>query len=310
MASENLKIACIGECMIELAPTDKGEYRRNFAGDTFNTAVYFKRQFGERLQVSYISALGCDSLSSAMLEKMQQEGLETDLIRCIEGKNPGLYLIENDPQGERFFSYWRNNSAARSMFKGLTADDIYQMLAPFDVIYLSGISLAILDDEQRKCLLLALSKLKGQCLIAFDPNFRQALWNDREQCINVFKQMGAISSIILSTFDDDLEIWGNSSIDAAARRWLSWGDVELVVKNGAWGCSIFKGKNQCDIAPPMKIAAVDTTGAGDSFSAGYVGAKLMGASVKEAALLGHQVAAQVIQYPGGVIAPENWQVIT
>ena len=37
------RILCIGECMVELAPTDDGTYRQGFAGDTFNMAWYLRR---------------------------------------------------------------------------------------------------------------------------------------------------------------------------------------------------------------------------------------------------------------------------
>lgn len=309
MSSPSLKIACIGECMVEFAPSKTGTYIKSFAGDTFNTAVYLKRQFGAQLNVSYVSALGCDSLSNEMLMKMQQEGVETDMVRRFDGGKPGLYLIENDDDGERAFTYWRDTSAARSMFKNFSAHDIYQKLNSYDLIYLSGITLAILDHGQLSILLNALEKLQDKCAIAFDPNYRSALWEDKVQCIEVFKRIAALSDTLLSTFDDDLSLFGFSNLDTAAQRWLSWGSKVVVMKNGAWGCSIYTGDSQEDIAPPAKIKAVDTTGAGDSFCAGFLGARLLGANVVESAELGHKVAGRVIQFAGGVIDQEHWQCV-
>jgi len=295
--------------MIEFAPDKTAAYHKSFAGDTFNTAVYFKRQFGTQLEVSYVSALGDDSLSDAILEKMQQEGVATQLVERIKGAKPGLYLIENDDSGDRTFSYWRDTSAARTMFKGMDVADVVKKLAPFDLVYLSGISLGILDREQREIVFAALEKLSGQCLIAFDPNYRAALWQDKVECIEVFKKMAMLSDILLSTFDDDLALFGFSDVDRAAQRWLNWGSTEVIMKNGALGCSIYTVQQQVDVATPVKIEAVDTTGAGDSFCAGFLGAKLLGASLINAAILGHKVAGQVIQYPGGVIAAKQWQSI-
>jgi len=309
MSSSSLKIACIGECMVEFAPSKTQTYKKSFAGDTFNTAVYLKRQFETQLDVSYVSALGCDSLSNDILLKMQLEGIETCMVRRLDGGKPGLYLIENDDNGEREFTYWRDASAARSMFKNFSTNDIYQKLYSYDLIYLSGITLAILDHGQRSILLNALEKLQNKCTIAFDPNYRPALWDDKVQCIEVFKRMAGLSNTLLSTYDDDLSLFGFSDLDTAAQRWLSWGSRVVVMKNGAWGCSVYTADSQVDIAPPAKIKAVDTTGAGDSFCAGFLGAKLLGASVIDAATFGHKVAGQVIQFSGGVIALEHWQSI-
>ena len=50
---------------------------------------------------------------------------------------------------------------------------------------------------------------------------------------------------------------------------------------------------------------IDTTAAGDSFSAGYLAARLQGADVTDAARAGHRLAAAVIQYPVAIIPPSH-----
>ena len=50
---------------------------------------------------------------------------------------------------------------------------------------------------------------------------------------------------------------------------------------------------------------IDTTAAGNSFSAGYLAARLQGADVTDAARAGHRLAAAVIQYPGAIIPPSH-----
>ncbi len=309
MTIEIHKIACIGECMLELSPAGENLLHQDFAGDTYNTAVYFKRQFGEDVDVSYITALGNDGLSTGMIKQFQAEGIETRSVRIIPNGQPGLYLIENDEKGDRSFQYWRSTSAARSLFKGMDSQDIYNLLQSFDLIYLSGITLAILNEEQRTPLLGALGKLKDKALIAFDPNFRPALWPNIEECRQAFKQIANVSSIVLSTFDDDQAIWGEQEISSAAQRWRKWGVPQVVIKNGEEGCSIFTEHEAIQVPPPKKIAPLDTTGAGDSFCAGYLGAILKGTNLNQAAFLGHQIAAQIIQHPGGVISPSVWSPV-
>ncbi len=303
------KVACIGECMIELAPAGSGKLQQGFAGDTFNTAVYLKRQFGGDMEISYITALGGDGLSKAMISRFEDEGIKTDLVRILPDGQPGLYLIENDENGDRSFQYWRSTAAAKSMFKGMDKQDLIDLLQPFDLIYLSGITLAILDDEQRTSLFEALGSLKDKKIVGFDPNFRAALWPDLGECAGVFERMAQASSVVLSTFDDDQAIWNETETNSAAKRWRDWGVAEVIIKNGEEGCSIFTDQKNIHVPPPEKIAPVDTTGAGDSFCAGYLGAKLKGASPRQAAFLAHQVAAQVIQSPGGVISNDAWSSV-
>ena len=58
------RVACIGECMIELKQAGGGLYSRGYGGDTLNTAVYLARL---GTSVDYITALGDDPLSSEMI---------------------------------------------------------------------------------------------------------------------------------------------------------------------------------------------------------------------------------------------------
>ncbi|MCV5887436.1 PfkB family carbohydrate kinase, partial [Escherichia coli] len=86
-------------------------------------------------------------------------------------------LIQLDDQGERTFLYWRNQSAARYLLQHPNFGMVKQALNQVDAVFLSGISLAILPEEDRISLLNLLVELKTQGVeIAFDSNFRPALW--------------------------------------------------------------------------------------------------------------------------------------
>src|SRR3990170_8184357 len=103
------KIACIGECMIELKQAQGGHdglYSRGYGGDTLNTSVYLARLGAV---VDYITALGDDSLSDEMIAGWTAEGVGTERVLRLPGKLPGIYLIETDASGERRFFHWREN---------------------------------------------------------------------------------------------------------------------------------------------------------------------------------------------------------
>ena len=149
-----MKVACIGECMVELTlPREKGgETRVGFAGDTFNAAVYLKRSAPARSAVAYVTAVGTDALSDGMVAAFAAEGSTPSLVERRADRAPGLYAISVDAKGERSFTYWRESSAARTLFlppAHVTPD----RLAGFDLVYLSGITVAILTSEGRAALL-------------------------------------------------------------------------------------------------------------------------------------------------------------
>jgi 2-dehydro-3-deoxygluconokinase len=297
-------VACLGECMVELAPASDGLYRQGFAGDTYNTAYYLKQLLGDQSQVSFVTALGDDKISQRMLEQFQANGLDTQLISRLAKRSPGLYLVENDASGERFFQYWRQQSAARAMLDGSTGEALLEALAHYDVLYLSGISLAILPPDARQRLMDMLQR--SQARIVFDPNYRPALWSSATEASEAMAQIAACKATVLTTLDDERLLHDLDDADQVIEHWHKLGATEVLVKLGSEGCLISNGRLQ--VPAEQGIRPLDTTGAGDSFNAGYLAGRLSGLAPEPSARLAHQLAAQVIQYrgailPGGAVLP-------
>jgi len=300
-------IAVIGECMIELSRKNK-ELNQGFGGDTLNTAVYIARQVDEQqLNVEYVTALGTDSFSTEMIEAWQQEKVGTSLIQRMENKLPGLYVIETDAQGERTFLYWRNDAAARYWLESCKADEICQQLAHFDYLYLSGISLAILSPQSREKLmaLLATCRQNGGKVI-FDNNYRPRLWPSVEVTQAAYQLMLSCTDIAFLTLDDESLLWGEADVDQVIARTRAAGVSEVVIKRGADSCLVSLPRQPPVDVPAVQLPAssvVDTTAAGDSFSAGYLAVRLTGGSAEAAARRGHVIASTVIQHRGAIIPP-------
>ncbi|MDH5410896.1 MAG: sugar kinase, partial [Alphaproteobacteria bacterium] len=179
------RIACIGECMIELfedAASGSGTMRRTWGGDTLNSAVYLARELaGTDAKVHYVTVLGDDPYSTEMLAGWAAEGIDTDLTERLPGALPGLYMIRVDERGERDFLYWRDRAAARQLFITGEAERTLAELAGFDWLYFSGITLAILSIEGRAKLMTLCQAVRGRGgQVVFDSNFRPGLWPDRE----------------------------------------------------------------------------------------------------------------------------------
>jgi len=302
------KIAIIGECMIELS--EKGEnIKRGFGGDTLNTAVYLARQVTEaQLSVDYVTALGIDSFSEQMIAAWQQEKVNTRLIQRLENKMPGLYVIETDDKGERTFWYWRSDAAARYWLDGPQAAAIVDELTHYDYLYLSGISLAILPAESREKLMTLLDRCRangGQ--VIFDNNYRPRLWADKASAQQAYSAMLQRTDIAFLTLDDENLLWGDHPVSAVIERTREAGASEIVIKRGAESCLVALGDDALIDVPALRLdpaRVVDTTAAGDSFSAGYLSQRLTGGSAEASAERGHLTASTVIQHRGAIIPME------
>ncbi|XBS69673.1 sugar kinase [Acerihabitans sp. KWT182] len=306
MTTQN--IAVIGECMIELS--QKGsDVKRGFGGDTLNTSVYLARLVKpETLGVHYVTALGTDSFSGEMLKSWGQEGVKTDLIQRMDDRLPGLYYIETDDAGERTFYYWRNEAAARYWLESGDSERICGELAGFDYLYLSGISIAILSAKSRERLLALLKACRANGgKVIFDNNYRPRLWQSKEETQAAYHDILSCTDIAFLTLDDEEMLWGKHSVEDVIKRTREWGVGEIVVKRGAGPCLVYTADGKSLEVPANKLPkekVVDTTAAGDSFSAGYLSVRLTGGDAAAAAKSGHLTAGTVIQYRGAIIPRE------
>ena len=291
------RVACIGECMIELKQAEHGLFSRGYGGDTLNTAVYLVRLGAG---TDYITALGDDSLSDEMIAGWVAEGIGTARVLRLPGKLPGLYMIQTDDRGERRFFHWRESAAARSLMDLPETDRILNSLASYEVVYLSAITLSLYGEKGRERLFTALRRARASgARLAFDTNFRARGWPDLEVARSVFRQAFEIADIVLASTEDLLPLYPGESNEALLAR-IPGGEVVLKLSEPSSILRIADVSHPIK-AEPVTAPVVDTTAAGDSFAAAYVAARLAGAGPLDAARAGHRLAGIVVCHPGAII---------
>lgn len=297
------RVAIIGECMVELKKNN-GSLEQGFGGDTLNTAVYFARLTQDQnVSTSYVTGLGQDSFSKEMLNSWQNESLNTDMVFISNNKLPGIYAIETAENGERSFFYWRNDSAAKYWLRDNEITELTQALCQHQMVYLSGISLAILPLDCRDKLfeILRICRNEG-VIIAFDNNYRPILWQSAQEAQQVYRQILSITDIAFLTFDDEQALYGDETEQQVIERTHNLGVQEIVIKRGGDACFVVSEMMFEAIEPQPVTNIIDTTAAGDSFSAGYLAKRILGGSPKQAAIAGHSLAGTVIQHRGALIS--------
>ncbi len=289
--------------MVELSSAGANDLMRlSFAGDVLNTLWYAQRSFvksGNQWSTGFLSAVGTDPMSEQMLAFLSAAHIDTSSVRRVAERRPGLYMIHLDG-AERSFSYWRDSSAARLL--AADAEFLNRQMEQADALYFSGITLAILTDADRTVLLEALVKAKaGGKLVAFDPNIRPALWTDKTKMRDAIMQAAGCSSLVLPSFDDEAEHFGDADLEATAQRYQSAGAPLVVVKNGPGEILVAEGKARMSLNTPPVDIPVDTTGAGDSFNGGYLADYLVHRDVQQAVRAAQKCSAQVICHYGALI---------
>jgi 2-dehydro-3-deoxygluconokinase len=305
--NKQIKLISIGECMLEVQANNFGSAVLAYGGDTFNTAVYLRRcSPTDALQVGYATGVGNDPLSDKLLNEWSAVGLDLKCTQKIEGKLPGMYLIETDDTGERRFHFWRENSAARYYFEAHTTP-LETMAKDIDCFYFSGISLAILSAVARERLFKLLQEQKNAGkTIVFDNNYRPKLWPDRTTTQKVFNQAFALSTIALITADDHKDVFGLASLEEAVSHAQQLNIQEIVIKRGSSQTLVHSHEQHGWTAVDTQVVSnvIDTTAAGDSFAAGYLSRRLLGQTAIASAAFGNLVASRVVQHRGAIIPIE------
>lgn len=292
----------IGECMVEFAPARDGLYRKGFAGDTFNTAWYARRLLPGDWRVCFASCIGTDAVSDDMAAFIAAQGIETAALRRVPDRTVGLYMISLD-DGERSFSYWRGQSAARLLAED--GDWLARVLAGRSVIYLSAISLAILPPKGRARLCEALRVARAQgALIAFDTNLRPSLWESRAAMRAGVMQAARVADLVLPSFDEEAALFGDATPAETVARYRAAGARSVIVKNRAEAITgVAPDCGEFSLAPVPVAKVVDSTAAGDSFAAAVLAGLAAGQDTPRSVRAAAELAARVITVPGALTCP-------
>ena len=291
-------VVSLGECMVELALNGASTALVNYAGDTFNTAVYLRR-LGRA--VAYGTALGGgDPFSAAILGRMDEEGLSRDLVVEAEHRLPGLYAISRGAAGERSFYYWRGEAPAREYYELVDRKKLRAAVMDAELVYLSAITLAVIGERGRAILIPLLREAtEAGVAVGFDSNYRARLWSDREIARAAIRAVAGTCRY-LSLSEDDVGVFGDADASVIAGEWAAKG-VEVVLRRHDMRVEVLTKDGAESFQPPPPVPAVDTTGAGDAFNAAYLAARLAGKPARAAVAAARRLAGVVVQHPGAII---------
>jgi fructokinase len=227
-------------------------------GAPANVAVAVER-LGQR--AAFLGQVGNDPFGYFLGDVLIAEGVETKGLRYTDRARTPLAFVSLAADGERSFMFYRNPSADMLM----TPDDVAYDVIEAGRIFHYG-SITLIDDPVRSATLAAVEHArKSGLMISYDPNLRLALWPN-EKAAKEGMRLGLEHAHIVKISEEELEfLTGNGS------AYTLWKDQmqAIIVTHGAKGATLYTqgGKTHC---PGFSVQSVDTTGAGDSFVAGFL----------------------------------------
>ncbi|MDW8060129.1 MAG: PfkB family carbohydrate kinase [Thermomicrobium sp.] len=264
-------VSC-GELLIDFVALRRGvrlteapAFRRAAGGAPANVAVGVAR-LGKR--AAFLGQVGDDDFGRYLAATLERSGVDVRGLRFSSAARTALAFVSLRADGERDFLFYRHPSADMLW----RPEDVDRSVAGSTRIFHFG-SISLIDEPARSATLAALAEASAHgALVSYDPNLRLALWPSaraaREGILRGWQE-----AELVKISEDELEFLTGSRDPAAARQ--LWHDRLrlLVVTRGANGCSYLTPETNGSV-PGFAVRVVDTTGAGDGFTAGLLVALL------------------------------------
>lgn len=268
------KVVTIGEPMgMFVAQTpgnlkDVASYDRFIAGAEVNVSVGVSR-LGHQIQ--YITNLGRDPFGEYIYDFLNQEEIDTSLIKFDSNYPTGFQLKSKGSKGDPEVVYFRKGSAAYHMEQNRLDEIDFKDV---DIFHVTGILMALNDRTFDLVKRLILKAKQQQTLITFDPNLRPTLWESKDLMIERINEIAKYADYFLPGIEEGHILTGNTEMEAIADYYLNMGIKGVIIKAGPKG-AYGKWRTSDEIQVLEKEGfhldeVVDTVGAGDGFAVGIV----------------------------------------
>jgi len=282
---KTIDILAIGEPLMEFAEVRRGEerlYLPGFGGDVSNTAVAAARQGAK---AAIFTALGDDAFGQDFLALWDREGIDRSSVLVREGGRTGVYFISYGAEGH-VFSYARAGSAASLVHEGELP---LKQIAAARVLHASGISQAISSDCADAVFAAIRHAKANGTVVSYDTNLRLRLWPlDRARA--VIHGAVALSDIALPGLDDARQLTGLDRPEEICAFYLGLGCRIVALTMGKAGTMVATPERR-EVIPARPVAAVDATGAGDTFDGAFLAEWLVHEDAFKAAAYANAAAA-------------------
>jgi ribokinase len=230
-------------------------------------------------KVGFIGKVGGDKEGNTLLEDFRKEGVDTGGIVCAKYGESGIVMGFVDREGQRAL-YIHSGVNDAIAFEEVNLEYVAQ--AKF--LHLSS----FVGEKSFLTQKRLLNTLPNNVKVSFDPGALYAQKGYRELASIIEK-----SYVMMPNAKELEQITGEADPQKGAAFLLAKGVKVVAVKLGERGCFVTDGEEQHAIEA-FRTGAVDTTGAGDAFCAGFLYGLLNSKSLLECARTGNFVASRKI----------------
>ena len=270
------KVISIGELLVEIMRDEVGvplNVSGRFLGPFPSGApgIFINAIAKLGIECSFIGTVGHDGFGELILNRFKESGVDISNIRISEDHTTGVAFIAYRKDGSREFIFHFDKAASGNIRESQVKHEIFRGVKWLHITGSTITANEMCRHSGYKAVQIAKSVGAKVC---FDPNIRSELANIqrvRAVCEPILKR----TDILLPSEREASLLTGIKNVNEACLELKNRGIEVVVLKRGAKGCRIYIFDRVIDI-PGFTVDEVDPTGAGDSFAAGLVYARIQG----------------------------------
>ena len=266
-----MDVVSLGEALVDFLPNHRGQRVREvtqwtpcLGGAPANVAVGVSRLGAKS---GLVGVTGEDEFGHFLKHGLDREGVDVRHLRQTSEGKTGLGFVSLTTDGERSFTFYRTR-AAETFLDARDTGGAKKLLAKSRVVHVGTNSL--IHAPARAAVSEAVKRAfeAGQ-ITSTDPNLRLHLWKDPAVLRRLLGRLFKHCAVVKLSEEEIGFVTGSTSVPHALDWLEARGVAVAIVTRGPHGASLrFRGQTRH--VPARKVRVVDTTGAGDGFTAGFL----------------------------------------
>lgn len=260
-------ITAIGEILIDFTPYENSTddtklFGRNPGGAPANLLATVAKYGGS---TAFIGKVGKDIFGEFLSDTLKTHNIDTKGLVTDKLHNTTLAFVSLNDNGDRSFSFYRRFGA--DVF--LSKKEIDTEIIKNSKIFHFG-SLSLTNEPSRSATKYALNVAKKNgCVITYDPNYRELLWENKETAVNMMGKYLKYADIVKLSKEEAQMITEKIDVYDCADVIRALGPKVVLITDGPNGAYYVNGFGKNHV-PATDVNTVDTTGAGDIFFGSFI----------------------------------------
>ncbi len=252
------------------------------------------------LKTAVLGKTGNDSFGSFLREELEKYGVETKGVATDDKIQTSASVVISASSGERSFLH---TVGANGTF--CYEDVNWDVIEDSRIVFVAGTMLMDAFDGEDCARVLKKCKEMGKVTVL------DTAWDSRGRWMDVLRPCMPYIDVFMPSIDEAIELAGGEQDPVKiADYFFSLGVKQVVIKLGSRGCYLRETKDSEGVVVPCyKVKAIDTTGAGDSFCAGFLSGMAKGLSFTECGRFANAVGAHCVQAMGATTGIRSYEEI-